>query len=304
MTLQDVEKARIKYRNKIIKYILIVACVEIGMLLFVMLCAKAAGYENLFETAPALSIFMVIGTTIIIGSVMVTFIKNQGREYKTAYKSYFVEQIATKSFTNLHYDHEIGLDKSLLDSTQMVNTGDKYTSNDLITGKYKNVSFTQADVIIEKEIELEKSSSFYKIFKGQFMIFEFPKMFNYGLEVVSNSFKAYVIPKHNPHTRRKYEEIVVESPSFTKKFKVYAEDGFEAFYLLDPTLIEKIEKLNSNHRKGMLLCFVGNKLYIGINNGKDAFEPPQPFKKIDEKVEISKIQQHIKLITDYIDSLS
>ena len=44
----------------------------------------------------------------------------------------------------------------------------------------------------------------------------------------------------------------MESIDFNKKFKIYAEDGFEAFYLLDPSFILKIEKVSAEYDKKMI----------------------------------------------------
>lgn len=296
MNFQDVEKARIKYKNIIIRDIVIVFSTEIGIIAFVLLCAKVAGYESLFKTAPVLAIGTIICMTIIIISIMISFIKNKAKEYKKIYKAYFVKQTATQFLKDLSYSHEKGLDIKILSDTQMINTGDRYLSNDLMTGKYKDVTFTQSDVTIEKEIEWENSYSYYKIFKGQFIIIDFPKKFNYRLEVVSNSFRANRIPNS-------FKRFEVESPEFNKKFKIYSNDGFETFYLLDPTIITKIEKLSLKYNKKMIICFNDNKICIGIDSKKDLFEPPCPFRKTSEKEEANKIQKHVKLITNFIDGL-
>ena len=136
------------------------------------------------------------------------------------------------------------------------------------------------------------------------MIFEFPKKFNFKLEVVSKFFGVGKVPGRNPQTGRKFEKFEVESIDFNKKFKIYAEDGFEMFYLLDPSFILKIEKVSAEYDKKMIFCFVDNKLYVGINEGKDSFEPPRPSKPIDEQLEIEKVSHDIKVITDFVDELS
>ena len=136
------------------------------------------------------------------------------------------------------------------------------------------------------------------------MIFEFPKKFNFKLEVVSKFFGVGRVPGRNPQTGRKFEKFEVESIDFNKKFKIYAEDGFETFYLLDPSFILKIEKVSAEYDKKMIFCFVDNKLYVGINEGKDSFEPPRPSKPIDEQLEIEKVSHDIKVITDFVDELS
>ena len=88
--------------------------------------------------------------------------------------------------------------------------------------------------------------------------------------------------------------------STIKKFKVYAEDGFETYYILDPSMIDKIEELSNSHKAKYLLCFTGQKLSVAIHDNKDAFEPPSPMKPIDEATELAKVEKEISLITNFV----
>jgi len=40
-----------------------------------------------------------------------------------------------------------------------------------------------------------------------------------------------------------------------------------------------------------------------LKDGKDAFEPPSIFKPIDENAESKKVENDIRLITDFVDQL-
>ena len=135
------------------------------------------------------------------------------------------------------------------------------------------------------------------------MVFEFPKKFNFRLEVVQKHFGSNLIPKKNSKTGRKIEKISTESTTFNQKFKVYAEDGFEAYYILDPTIIDQIEKLSDSYKGKLLLCFIDNKLHVGVYDNHDAFEPPSHLKKIDENAEMQEVNQEIKTITDFVEFL-
>jgi hypothetical protein len=134
------------------------------------------------------------------------------------------------------------------------------------------------------------------------MVFEFPKKFAYRIEVVQKGFPAKKVPKTG-RNGRKFEKQNIESSTFHKKFKIYAEDGFETFYVLDPALIDHIETLSNNYKGKLLLCFVDNKLHVGLHDNKDAFEPPSPLKKINEQEESEKINRELKTITDFVDFL-
>lgn len=303
MKFEDVENARVQYKDKLTKASLITMSILFVLALIMFFAITGANF-SIVTILPALfmSAIFVFAITAIIVAIAT---RKEAAEYKKTYKAYFVEQNLAKTFTNLQYQHEAGLNKQVLAATQMINTGDRYSSNDLTMGKYKNVNFTQADVHIEEEYTDSDGDTHYTtIFRGRFMIFKFPKKFNFKLEVVSKFFGVGKVPDRNPQTGRKFEKFEVESIDFNKKFKIYAEDGFEAFYLLDPSFILKIEKVSAEYDKKMIFCFVDNKLYIGLNEGKDSFEPPRPSKPINEQLEIEKVSHDIKIITDFVDELS
>ena len=303
MKFEDVENARVRYKDKLTRTSLITVSILFVLALIVFFAITGANF-SIVTILPALfmSAIFVFAITAIVVAIAT---RKEAAEYKKTYKAYFVEQNLAKTFTNLQYQHEAGLNKQVLAATQMINTGDRYSSNDLTRGKYKNVNFTQADVHIEEEYTDSDGDTHYTtIFRGRFMIFEFPKKFNFKLEVVSKFFGVGRVPGRNPQTGRKFEKFEVESIDFNKKFKIYAEDGFETFYLLDPSFILKIEKVSAEYDKKMIFCFVDNKLYVGINEGKDSFEPPRPSKPIDEQLEIEKVSHDIKVITDFVDELS
>ena len=215
------------------------------------------------------------------------------------------EQNLRKTFTDLSYDHQAGLARNLLDLTGMINTGDRYSSNDYTSGKYKNVAFHQSDVHIETRYTDSDGGTYYAtIFRGRFMIFEFPKQFNFKLEIVGRSFYAYKKPGKNAKTGQKAQKIATESNEFNRMFRVFGQDGFEAYYILDPAFMVKIMDIATMHKDRVLFAFFENQLIIGLDDGKDSFEPPSPLKKIDETKESAKATQYIKTITDFVDQLS
>ena len=136
------------------------------------------------------------------------------------------------------------------------------------------------------------------------MIFEFPKKFNFKLELVGRHFYAYSVPGKNPTTGRKMTKINTESDEFNKTFKILGEDGFEAYYLLDPAIMVKIQDIAAHYKNSLLLGFIDNKLLIALNDGKDSFEPPKASQPIDKQAETQKVNEGIKVITDFVDNLN
>lgn len=303
MDYQALESARSKYAKKLKTFIIIgVALFVMPIIILVINLITPKTPLAHFDFITLLSLAIFVAVFIVILAVIFTY--KDAKLYKKLYKSYFVEQNMKQIFTDLHYNHESGMPRAVLDSTHVINTGDVYSSNDFTTGKYKDVAFSQADVTIQEEsTDSDGNRHYTTIFKGRWMVFEFPKSFTFRLQVVEKWFSASRKLSKSKETKRKIERIHTESIEFDKRYKVYAEDGFEAYYILDPAFLSHIEDLGNSHKGKLMLAFIDNKLHVALNDGNDAFEPPSPFKKLDEKTESAKIHHDIKTITDFVDFL-
>ena len=301
MTFQNVEVAREAYHQKTKKAWGIVAIIVLGVLVFSLVPQFINGFGP-DSVMPSICFAFVL---FVFGVIITSFItRKEAAAYRRAYKAYFVEQNLRNTFTNLQYSHEAGLNHQILDSTGMINTGDRYSSNDLTIAKYKDVQFTQADAHIETEhTDSDGDTTYITIFRGRFMIFEFPKKFNFKLELIGR-FGAARVPGKSQITGRKMQKISTESTEFNKLFKIYADDGFEAYYILDPAFMTKIENIAKRYNDKVLFGFINNQLLIGLSDGKDSFEPPKASKPINEQAEMEKIRSDIKVITDFVDELS
>ncbi|MBR3353289.1 DUF3137 domain-containing protein [Candidatus Saccharibacteria bacterium] len=262
---------------------------------------------------PIVLAFFLLLFALSVGSVFSSYSQiglmlfaKQYYQYKAAYKKYFVRRNMKNFFTNVSYSHNMGLPSLLIRDTGMINMGNRYYSNDFTQGKYKDVDFVQADVTIQK-VRSDSEGKEYSttIFKGRWMIFDFPKKFNFRLKVVSRKFGyASIDPGKNPKTKHKMKKVETESITFNKEFSVYADDEFEAFYLLDPSFIDNVEKLVQGKKHKIILCFVDNHLHIGVYDNQDFFEPPLREKDfISEKDEDKKILSQIATITNFVDFL-
>lgn len=297
-SFQDVDSARRKYAKKLIIALVpaltlfLIACISVVISIFSFKQTSA-------ETTDGRLSLVAFLLTVVISLCVVIFTRKDSARYKELYKEFFVKQSLNQLFTNIVYVKSQGISPELIYSTGMIRRGNRYSSNDYVSAKYKNVGFTQSDVRIANEDDDTETL----IFKGRWLRFEFPKSFNFRLEVVEKRFFANRTPSKNYKTGKSFQKIKTESQSFNRKFNIYAEDGFEAFYILDPVFIEHIEALESIHKGKIILCFIDNYLHVGIKNNKDAFEPPNPTLPLNESKEIDKVTKDLKLITDFVDFL-
>ena len=303
MDFIDVESARQKYNDKTKKYWRVAWIILAIIVLFAVLFVIISGKISLFSIMPTI---MMLFMGLVISAVIISLLTSKDAAlYRKTYKAYFVEKNLQQTFTNLQYNHDAGIGKEVLKNTGMVNTGDRYSSNDLTIAKYRDVSFMQADAHIEEEhTDSDGDTTYVTIFRGRFMIFEFPKKFNFRLEVVGKGFGAYRIFGKDANTGRKASKISTESTDFNKSFRIFGDDGFEAYYILDPAFMEKIQAIGERYKYRLMFGFLNNQLIVGLNDGKDSFEPPAARKPLDEQVELKKISDDIHVITDFVDKLS
>lgn len=243
--------------------------------------------------------------------VLVTVISTSklNAEYRKIFKSTFVQKALQKKFTDLIYIPNEGIPYQTIASTEMMNMGNRYHSEDYISARYKDIKFEQSDVHIQEEQESTDSdghttTTYVTIFKGRWMIFDFNKIFKANVQIAQKGFGNSRVKKFFGKKEERFKQVMMESESFNKKFKVFAQNEHDAFYIITPFLMERIEKLDEENKGKLLFCFIDNRLHIGIYDNKNSFEPGSVFKKISEEEILTEISKDIELITQFVDELN
>ncbi len=239
-------------------------------------------------------LFIGIALTIILVQI-------PQKKFRTAFKEYFVLNYLKTIFTDLIYKPEYGLDSSIIENTNMIDMGDRYSSEDYMSGKYKGINVVQADVHIEEIDNDDEGSSSFTLFKGRWMIFEFNKTFKSNLQIYQKGIKSYNL--NHSLSKKYYNKVTLEDQEFNNIFTVYAQNEHEAFYILTPHFMERMKNISNNVRGSLLFCFINNKLHIGLYDNNDSFEW-NIFKKLDENNLKNTIISDIKAITDFVDELN
>ncbi len=242
---------------------------------------------------------------LVLGIIICSMISNKDVK---AFNDSFKQEVALKALnevcTDVTFDVNKGIDRSVIANTHMMNMGDIYRSNDYVTGKYKNISFELSDVEIEEEsTDSDGDTTYYTVFKGQWFIFDFNKTFKANVQVCEkgfgNNIRGYLFSKKE----ERYKRVELEDIEFNKKFKVYAQNELDAFYILTPGTMNKIKEIKNHIKGSLLLCFIDNKLHIGLYNNKDLFEA-SIYKKVNIDAMTSKTKDEISAITNFVDILS
>ena len=290
--LKDIQNEVLK-KSKIIDTVIFIIWVIIMFLLY----KKGINLQAFF--------FVTVFIMAIRMFIKYIFLNKQITEFNNGFKNKYVLSSLNKIFTDLKYFPDKGLDYGVIANTRMMDMGDRYSSNDYFEGKYKNVNVKQADVHIEEEQQTTDSdghttTTWVTIFEGKWMIFDFNKTFTASVQVSQKGFGNSRV--NNWGEKNKYKKVEMEDAEFNKMFRIYAQNEHDAFYILTPSLMEKIKNLAKTVSGKLLLCFINNELHIGLYNYKDSFEH-SVYKKIDEEKINDNISKEIKIITNFVDEL-
>lgn len=295
INFDELENSRIKYRNRTL--------ISVGVAVGIVLASIVA--KNMFQFRMDLMAIFIIDL-VIIAIVSTIIISGPKKSYVDNFKNYFVKRTLEKIFTDLQYNPDRGIPEAVISGTGMMYTGDRYTTNDLILGKYKNINFMQSDVHIEEEHESTDSDGhtttyYVTIFQGRWMIFDFNKTFKANVEICEKGFSGN--QANTLFGKSKYQKVKMESEEFNKKFRVYAQDPHDAFYIITPSLMEKIKRLEAANKGKLFLGFCDNQLHVGIHDGSDSFEPGSCFSKINEEEVMNRMSTDVSKITMFVDEL-
>lgn len=291
----ELERSRIKYKNRT----LISIAVAIGIVLVSVFIMSYFRFEMSLMVIFVIDIVIItIASTVIVSGPKKSYVNN--------FKDYFVKRTLEKIFTDLQYDPDKGIPESVIAGTGMMYTGDRYTTNDFISGKYKNINFMQSDVHIEEEHQSTDSDGntttyYVTIFRGRWMIFDFNKTFKANVEICEKGFSGN--RANTLFGKSKYNVVKMESEEFNKKFRVYAQDPHDAFYIITPSLMEKIKRLEAINKGKLFLGFCNNQLHVGIDDGIDSFEPGSCFFEINEEEVMNRMSTDVSKITMFVDEL-
>lgn len=290
---EAVEQARKNYFEHYRKDSIVVGGVCVSVILVIFVLSWRNGGLNLFWA-------FFIG----IFGYLIVYVRNLGlyRTFELTYKQFFVFGMLKKVFPGCQYYHGKGISRTEIEEIGMMDTGDRFSSEDLVVGKYNGVGFKQADLTVKREYKDSDGNEHYTtIFKGRYVIFDIKKKFDFRMAVIGKRFGAGELK--NRDKMKKFRRRTMESGEFNKRFKVYAEDGFEAFYLLDPAILERIERLGERYKDRVAIFFYRGFMHVAIKDYSDAFEVPKASKPIDEAGEVEKIRRDVVVLTDLVDGL-
>ena len=289
--MEELNQLRIAARNRFLLYISLFG----GLTIAVVVMSRH------FFMLPFLLVFGFVFSAVLSSGPY--------KRYRTAFKAAFVERSLRSAFTSLYYEPSQGISYDTIAATKMMYMGDRFHSEDYVHASYRDVRFEQSDVHIQDEHHStdskgHSSTHYVTIFRGRWMIFDFNKEFRAKVQIVQKGFPTAKRKRFFGKKETLFQKVETESETFNQQFQVYAQNEHDAFYILTPAFMERVQNLTAHNKGKLMFCFIGNRLHIAINDNKDSFEPGSIFKPIDEEKATRKIREEIEGITQFIDELS
>lgn len=272
ITDQELEALRLKARGR---YRIMLVCTGLAVLLILYGVWKLMAEEDdsLFVRVGA----TLFGTVLLSSGALAFFywllFKKPYQRFNDAFKSrYVLSTIAGMGlFGNLCYDPKAGFTHDDIRNAAVVACGDKkyFESEDLLTGCYQNVRFTFADVTTRRLVRRGKRSEIETLFDGQvirFDRFDHQKISNGHLQIFQKEFLSDLRGWTAEH------KVETDSAVFNSKFHIYAADEHNAFYILTPHLMEKIQKFQELVGEQIAVTFRGEAMFVAISRTRSIFD--------------------------------
>ncbi|MBO4323770.1 MAG: DUF3137 domain-containing protein [Lachnospiraceae bacterium] len=273
-----------------------VICAVFGMFSPFFIVATGRTYMN-----PVLWMF---GGIFCAAILLLIFYKIQKR-YRRNYKNLVVSKAAADLFDEYSYYPEDGVSQAEIALTGIMRTGNRFQSEDMVTGTYKGVNFRRSDVYIAQHTSTGKSSHTTVYLRGSWLVFQYNKKFESDLQISTKDFMYELKNTSRLFTRSANlrHSIETEDMEFNKMFECNCQKDTEAFYLLTPRVMQMLKLIRAELNAPFMVGFVDNKMHVAINSGKNHIEPPI-FKELNPELSVMRTRTELRTICNIIDAFS
>lgn len=176
----------------------------------------------------------------------------------------------TGLFEGITYNPKKGFSYQDIYNSTVVDCGMKryYLSENMVTGRYRDTRFMISDIHTRRLVKCGRSMRMESIFNGQVLCFDFfdeRKKSNGIVQIFQKEFLS------NIKGRLTEYKIEMENAAFNKIFDVYSSDVHNAYYILTPQLMEKVEEFSKQAGAQIAISFLGPVMYVAVNQKRGMF---------------------------------
>ena len=209
---------------------------------------------------------LLFGFLLVILETTILF-NIRGNRLSPKYKKELIGKMVEELIENGNYQPEAGISEASFNETGLFNSPDRYHSEDLISGQTGKTPFCFAEVHAEEKHTTTNSKGqtrtyWETLFKGFMFIADFNKDFNGHTIILRDSFLNFA----------RGNRVKLENTAFEKLFDVFSTDQIEARYILTPSMMERMIKLDELSGNNILFSFHHSKIVIMIKTSRNHFE--------------------------------
>ncbi len=239
----------------------------------------------------------------VIGMIFSYFkMKKSQEEFDYTTKSELYSKIIG-FYPEFEYHPFNGISSSTIIESNLFADFDEFRSEDYIEGKYKSIKINLSQIELIKITQMEVNVNSHtetinkeqSIFKGLFFITSLNKKFSSTTYVVQNQ-----LIKIFNDLPKQLKRVTLEDSKFESEFDVYSDSQIEARYLLTPSFMERLLKLNQN--TSLRCCFVDNKLFLALAI-EDDFMPSLALNETVDYQRIKQVIQQLDILFETVDTL-
>lgn len=250
------------------------------------------------------SIIIIAFFLFIAGVILLILFNYKRKKYVSWFKEDIIHNIIKFIDPNLRYNPAGCIySRDYKNSGLYLEETDRYRGDDYVEGLRGKTVFCFSELHTEKEVNNGKSTSWQTIFKGLFFIGDFNKNFN-G--------RTYVYSENNPQLgffskmfssfAWDLKKVKLESVEFENKFVVYSNDQVEARYILTPSFMERLVKLQELMGDNTSFSFVNTNVYVAVPIDEDLFEPS--IFGANDYGEMDRYYNTVNIVFEIIDELN
>ena len=199
-------------------------------------------------------------------------------------------------FSDFEWDYWIlgysQIDEKILKSILILPKFNDNYSDDNFVGTYKGIPIKISEQTLKSGLGIYKTN----VFDGIVIEYFFKNRQKFPTEII--------IKDNGLFAPKGYEKVLLEDTEFNKMFNVYSNNQVECRFILTTGFMEKIKALKILfNAKNIALSFIGRRLFIAIDIGKDSFNIAKLYKRTNDKKLIEKMYNQFNFILKIADLL-
>jgi Protein of unknown function (DUF3137) len=241
---------------------------------------------------------------LITAIVLLVIFYNKKKRYRYKFKQEIIWAIIDFIDPGLSYSPTRCINRRDYENSGLfLQKPDRYTGDDYVEGKRDKTFFCFSELHTEYKTSNGKNTQWHTIFKGLFFIGDFNKHFHGRTYVYSeNNRQINFLTKLFSSFTWNLEKVKLESPEFENRFIVYSNDQVEARYILTPSFMERLVKLQNIMGSDTSYSFVNTNVHVAVPVKEALFEPaifsPNDYNKLGD------YYNTVHIVFDIIDELN